>query len=105
MSSIEVCTSRRKLNTEKEHRWQHHQRKQVERVAELVGLPDKAIAMTALDKVLKILPLVSSPVFYLAVRSSGVELEPAVRAAPEGLAELIAGPEGDRPLGLVQQRG
>ena len=95
MSSIEVCTSRRKLNTEKEHRWQHHQRKQVERVAELVGLPDKAIAMTALDKVLKILPLVSRPVFYLAVRSSGVELEPAVRGrARAGRQSGAGGPRG-----------
>jgi hypothetical protein len=35
----------------------------------------------------------------------GVKLESAAGAAPEGLAEVITGPVGHRPLGLVQQRG
>jgi hypothetical protein len=35
----------------------------------------------------------------------GIELEPAAGAAPEGLAQLIAGPEAHSPFGLVQQLG
>jgi hypothetical protein len=35
----------------------------------------------------------------------GVEVKPAAGAAPEELAQVITGPQGNRPLGLVQQRG
>ena len=34
----------------------------------------------------------------------GVELEPTAGTAPEGVPQLIAGPEGDRALGLLQER-
>jgi hypothetical protein len=37
--------------------------------------------------------------------SFGVELESAVRAVPQGVAQLITGPEGNSALGLVQERG
>ena len=39
------------------------------------------------------------------VAAFGVKLEPAAGAASEGLAQVISGPVGHRPLGLVQQRG
>ena len=39
----------------------------------------------------------------LLVARFGVELESAARAAPEGLAQLITGPEGNSALGLVQE--
>jgi hypothetical protein len=35
----------------------------------------------------------------------GVKLESPAGAALEGLAQVITGPVGHRPLGLVQQRG
>jgi hypothetical protein len=39
------------------------------------------------------------------VAAFGVELEPAIRAASEGLVQVITGPVGHGALGLVQQRG
>jgi hypothetical protein len=39
------------------------------------------------------------------VAAFGVKLEPAAGAASEGLAQVISGPVGHRPLGLVQERG
>src|SRR5215213_6602507 len=38
------------------------------------------------------------------VAAFGVEVESAARTAPEGVAQLIPGPEGNRALGLVQER-
>ena len=40
----------------------------------------------------------------LSVAAFGVEVETAVRAVPEGVAQLITGPEGNSALGLVQER-
>jgi hypothetical protein len=46
----------------------------------------------------------SWPIAVLAA-AFGVELESAVRAVPQGVAQLITGPEGNSALGLVQERG
>jgi hypothetical protein len=34
----------------------------------------------------------------------GVEVESAARTVPEGVAQLVTGPEGNSALGLVQER-
>ena len=41
----------------------------------------------------------------LSAAAFGVELEPAARAAAEGVAQLITGSEGNCALGLVQKLG
>jgi hypothetical protein len=38
------------------------------------------------------------------VAAFGVEVESAAGAASEGVAQLVTGPEGNRALGLVQER-
>ena len=45
----------------------------------------------------------SWPIVVLAA-AFGVEVESAARAASEGVAQLIPGPEGNSALGLVQER-
>jgi hypothetical protein len=45
------------------------------------------------------------PLAVVLAAAFGVELESAAGVASEGVAEVIAGPEGDSALGLIQQRG
>ena len=49
-------------------------------------------------------PAGQGPVVVLVV-AFGVELEATARTASEGVAQLVTGPEGNSPLGLVQERG
>jgi hypothetical protein len=45
------------------------------------------------------------PLAVVLAAAFGVKLESAAGVASEGVAEVIAGPEGDSALGLIQQRG